>query len=89
MAAMKRLARPTTAADAAAILELFEAAGLHPNSEPQALNWKYWRPRGVVMGMGHTWFDLMRSPVDQAVDILTGQDYAGNPQPVMMIDEYG
>lgn len=52
-------------------------------------DWKYWRPRGVVMGVGHTWFDLLRSPIDKAVDILTGQDYAGNPQPVMMIDEFG
>jgi len=52
-------------------------------------DWKYWRPRGVVMGVGHTWFDLLRSPIDKAVDILAGQDYAGNPQPVMMIDEFG
>jgi len=50
MAAMKRMARPTTAADAAPILELFEAAGLHPNSEPQALNWKYWQPRADWAG---------------------------------------
>jgi len=54
-----------------------------------AADWKYWRPRGVVMGTGHAWFDLMRSPVEKAVDILAGQDYAGNPQPVMMIDEFG
>ena len=52
-------------------------------------DWKYWRPRGVVSGLGHTWFDLLRSPLDKAVDSLTGQDYGGNPQPVMMIDEFG
>ena len=52
-------------------------------------DWKYWRSRGVVTGVGHTWFDLLRSPIDKAVDILTGQDYGGNPQPVMMIDEFG
>ena len=52
-------------------------------------DWKYWRPRGVVSGLGHTWFDLLRSPLDKAVDSLTGQDYGGNPQPLMMIDEFG
>ena len=51
--------------------------------------WKYWRSRGVVSGLGHTWFDLLRSPLDKAVDALTEQDYGGNPQPVMMIDEFG
>ena len=45
-------------------------------------DWKYWRSRGVVTGVGHTWFDLLRSPLDKAVDNLTGQDYGGNPQPV-------
>jgi len=45
MAAMKRVARPTTAADAPAIRELFAAAALHPNIDVQALNWKYWQPR--------------------------------------------
>ena len=52
-------------------------------------DWKYWRSRGVVTGIGHTWFDLLRSPMDKAVDNLTGQDYGGNPQPVTMIDEFG
>ena len=52
-------------------------------------DWKYWRSRGVVTGVGHTWFDLLRSPIDKAVDALVGQDYGGNPQPVMMIDEFG
>ena len=52
-------------------------------------DWKDWRSRGVVTGVGHTWYDLLRSPIDKAVDILTGQDYGGNPQPVMMIDEFG
>jgi hypothetical protein len=50
MAAMKRVARPTTAADAPAILELFAAATLHPNVAPQALNWKYWQPRADWTG---------------------------------------
>lgn len=52
-------------------------------------DWKYWRSRGVVAGVGHTWYDLLASPLDKAVDILTGQDYGGNPQPVIMIDEFG
>ena len=54
-----------------------------------AADWKYWQSRGVVAGVGHTWFDLLRSPLDKAVDNLTGQDYGGNPQPVVMIDEFG
>ena len=54
-----------------------------------ASDWKYWRPRGVVTGIGHGWSDLLRSPIDKAVDNLTGQDFGGNPQPVMMIDEFG
>ncbi len=52
-------------------------------------DWKYWRSRGVVTGVGHTWFDLLRPPIDKAVDALVGQDYGGNPQPVTMIDEFG
>jgi hypothetical protein len=52
-------------------------------------DWQYWRARGVVMGVGHTWFDLLRSPIEKAVDNLVGQDYGGNPQPVVMIDEFG
>lgn len=51
--------------------------------------WKYWQSRGVVSGVGHTWFDLLRSPVDKAADILTGQDFGENPQPLTMIDEFG
>jgi hypothetical protein len=51
--------------------------------------WQYWRTRGVVMGVGHTWFDLLRSPVEKAVENLVGQDYGGNPQPLVMIDEFG
>jgi len=50
MATMKRMARPTTEADAPAILELFAAATLHPNIEPQALSWKYWQPRADWAG---------------------------------------
>jgi len=52
-------------------------------------DWKYWQSRGVVAGVGHTWYDLLRSPIDKAVDLLTGQDFGGNPKPVTMIDEFG
>jgi hypothetical protein len=52
-------------------------------------DWEYWQSRGVVAGIGHTWYDLLRSPIDKAVDLLVGQDYGGNPKPVMMIDEFG
>jgi hypothetical protein len=52
-------------------------------------DWQYWRKRGVVMGVGHTWFDLLRRPLEKAVDNLVGQNYGGNPQPVVMIDEFG
>lgn len=52
-------------------------------------DWKYWQPRGVVAAVGHTWYDLLRSPVSKAVESLTGQDYGGNPRPVNMIDEFG
>jgi hypothetical protein len=52
-------------------------------------DWQYWRTRGVVMGVGHTWFDLLRSPVEKAVDNLVGQNYGGNLRPVVMIDEFG
>ncbi|MGA3164772.1 MAG: hypothetical protein ABSF14_01500 [Terriglobia bacterium] len=51
--------------------------------------WQYWRARGVVMGVGHTWFDLLRSPLEKAVENLVSQDYGGNPQPLVMIDEFG
>ena len=52
-------------------------------------DWQYWRTRGVVMGVGHTWYDLLRLPIDKAVDNLVGQNYGGNPRPVVMIDEFG
>jgi hypothetical protein len=51
--------------------------------------WHYWQPRGVVTGVGHTWYDLLRSPVDKAVENLTNTKYGGNPLPVVMIDEFG
>ena len=54
-----------------------------------AADWKYWQSRGVVAAVAHTWFDLLRSPIDKAVDNLLGQDYGGNPRPVNMIDEFG
>ena len=56
-------------------------------SKPE--DWQYWQARGVVTGVGHTWFDLLRSPLDKAVDNLVGQNYGGNPRPVVMIDEFG
>lgn len=52
-------------------------------------DWKYWQPKGVVTGVGHTWFDLLRSPIDKAVANLTGQDFGGNPRPIVMVDEFG
>lgn len=42
---MKYSIRPTSAADAAAIVRLLGEAGLRANVEPQDLQWKYWRPR--------------------------------------------
>ena len=52
-------------------------------------DWRYWRTQGVVMGVGHTWYDLLRSPIETAVDNLVGQNYGANPRPVVMIDEFG
>jgi hypothetical protein len=37
--------RPSVPADAPAIVELLAAAGLKPNVEPEALDWKYWQKR--------------------------------------------
>jgi len=54
-----------------------------------AADWKYWQGRGVVAGVGHGWFDLLRTPLDKAVENLTGADFSGNPHPVVMIDEFG
>jgi len=56
-------------------------------SKPE--DWQYWRTRGVVTGVGHTWYDLLRSPLEKAVDNLVGMNYGGNPRPVVMIDEFG
>src|SRR5207302_927716 len=36
---------PSTPADAAAIVALLAQAGLRPHTEPEHLDWKYWRPR--------------------------------------------
>ncbi len=55
----------------------------------QPEEWRYWRTRGIVAGVGHTWFDLLRSPLEKAADNLAGQNYGGNPRPVVMIDELG
>ncbi|MGD2245428.1 MAG: hypothetical protein PVI11_02655 [Candidatus Aminicenantes bacterium] len=49
----------------------------------------YWRKRGVVPAVGQTWYDLLKSPVDKAVDILINLDYGGDPNPVVCIDEFG
>ena len=70
----------------------FDAKQLHSvtfTGPINAADWKYWQSRGVVPAFGHTWLDLLRSPLDKAVENLTGQDYGGNPQPVVMIDEFG
>lgn len=52
--------RPATPADAPALSELMAEAGLKPNSEPEHLDWKYWRersdwpgPRSYVMTRGN------------------------------------
>src|SRR5437762_5594639 len=42
---MSRSIRPSTPADAAAIVALLAQAGLRPHTEPEHLDWKYWRPR--------------------------------------------
>ena len=42
---MSRSVRPSSPADAAAIVALLEQAGLRPRADPQHLDWKYWRPR--------------------------------------------
>ena len=42
---MKRSLRPSTPADAPAIVALLTEAGLQPNVDPQHLHWKYWQPR--------------------------------------------
>ena len=55
----------------------------------KAEDWQYWRTRGVVSGVGHTWYDLLRSPIDKAVDNLVESNYGGNPRPLIMIDEFG
>ncbi len=40
-----RSIRPSTPADAPAIVALFDETGRRPNAEPQHLYWKYWQPR--------------------------------------------
>ena len=49
----------------------------------------YWRNRGVVPAVHQTWFDLLKSPVDRAVEILLNLDYSGDPNPVVCVDEFG
>lgn len=43
---MKRSIRPSTPADAPAIVALLKQVGLSPNLDPQHLHWKYWQARG-------------------------------------------
>ena len=50
---------------------------------------KYWKNRGVVPAAHQTWFDLLKSPVDRAVEILMNRDYGGDPNPVVCVDEFG
>jgi len=52
-------------------------------------DWQYWQARGVVLGVGHTWFDLLHPPLEQGVENLLSQDFGGNPHPLVMIDEFG
>jgi hypothetical protein len=42
---MRTTIRPSVPADAAEIVELLAMAGLKPNVEPEALDWKYWKER--------------------------------------------
>ncbi len=50
---------------------------------------EYWRKRGVVPAIGQTWYDLLKSPLDRAVEILINLNYGGDPNPVVCIDEFG
>ena len=45
LAAMTRTVRPSTPADAAAIVALLVESGLLPNLAPEHLHWKYWQER--------------------------------------------
>jgi hypothetical protein len=47
---MTRTIRPSTPADAAAIVELLNGVGLRPNVGAQALHWKYWQAKGDSSG---------------------------------------
>jgi len=51
--------------------------------------WRSWRAKHIISGRPQTWFKLLRNPVEKAVDILTTIDYGGNPNPVVIIDEFG
>jgi hypothetical protein len=42
---MRTTIRPSVPADAQDIVELLAVAGLRPNVEPEALDWKYWKER--------------------------------------------
>jgi hypothetical protein len=52
-------------------------------------DWKSWQETRVLTAVGHGWPDLLRSPMDQAVANLAGQDFGGNPHPLVMVDEFG
>ncbi len=47
---MRTNIRPSVPADAPAIVALLAAAGLKPNVEPEALDWKYWQEREDWVG---------------------------------------
>jgi hypothetical protein len=57
------------------------------HSKPK--EWKYWKDKGIIPCQGKTWHDLLRNPINRAVEVLTTIDYGGNPEPVVCIDEFG
>ena len=52
-------------------------------SKPE--DWRDWQKKEVIPSQGKTWFNLLRNPVDVAVEILATLDYGGNPNPVVAI----
>jgi hypothetical protein len=79
---------------------IFAFLYLPKNTDPNTLHsanlifskpkeWKYWNDKGVIPCQGKTWHDLLRNPINKAVEILTSIDYGGNPEPTVCIDEFG
>jgi len=62
---------------------------LHSPTFVLSSDWEYWRNRGGVAAVGKTWFDLLKNPVEKAVDVLLNLDYGDNPNPVVCINEFG